>query len=276
MCGSSTGQKDVDILMNNQKAKILFTSPPYLDLRDYEGEKNLSVEHIALFIKKYRKYTDYQCVNLGLVRENHEIIQYWDEYIEVAKNEGYKLLAWNVWNKQMAGSIGMQSAMFPIVHEWIFVFGTEHLNINLTWEKKENNINKEKYRTVRQKDGSMKKSSRGDTSKPYKKMESVLSLYSETGSIRSKHPATFPVSLPSEYIQAMTKKDDIVIDAFGGSGSTLIAAEQLNRICYMMEIEGKYVDVIVNRYISFKESDDDVFLIRDGIQIPYKEVKKNE
>lgn len=61
---------------------------------------------------------------------------------------------------------------------------------------------------------------------------------------------------------------------FGGSSSTLIACEQLNRICYMMELNEKYIDVIVNRYISFKESDDDVFLIRDGIQIPYKEVKK--
>lgn len=65
-----------------------------------------------------------------------------------------------------------------------------------------------------------------------------------------------------------------MLDVFGGSGSTLIACEQLNRICYMMELNEKYVDVIVNRYINFKESDDDVFLIRDGIQIPYKEVKK--
>jgi len=44
----------------------------------------------------------------------------------------------------------------------------------------------------------------------------------------------------------------------------------------MMELDEKYIDVIVNRYIAFKGSDEDVFLIRDGVQIPYKEVKKNE
>ena len=61
-------------------------------------------------------------------------------------------------------------------------------------------------------------------------------------------------------------------DLFGGSGSTLIACEQLNRKCYMAELDPHYVDVIVQRYINLKGSNEDVYLIRDGKRIEYKDV----
>jgi len=61
-------------------------------------------------------------------------------------------------------------------------------------------------------------------------------------------------------------------DLFGGSGSTLIACEQLNRKCYMCELDEHYCDVIIQRYINFKGTDEDVFLLRDGKEIPYSEV----
>lgn len=251
MCGSSTDEADAARLMNGNSAKILFTSPPYSDMREYNGGKDLSVNNIARFIPAYRAYTDYQCVNLGLQRKDHEIVQYWDEYISTAKDCGYKLMAWNVWDKLMCGSIGQQSAFFPIRHEWIFVFGTEFYEINQTWAKKEESIKEAKQRYVRQADGSMKASGTGDMSNEYKKMESVLPLYAELGAIRSLHPATFPVGLPSEYIKAMTDKDDIVIEPFCGSGTTLIACEQLDRVCYGMELDPKYCDVIIKRWEKF-------------------------
>lgn len=249
MCGSSTDADNVKKLMNGAKAKILFTSPPYSDMREYEGGKDLSVANVAKFIPTYRPYTDYQCVNLGIQRKENEIVQYWDEYVDIAKQAGYKLMAWNVWDKTMAGSIGQQRAFFPIRHEWIFVFGNEFFEINGTWEKKEESVNrKATERKVRQPDGTMRFSTIGDTSNKYKQMESVLTLCSETGSIRADHPAVFPVGLPSEYIQAMTDADDNVIEPFGGSGSTLIACEQLKRNCYIMELEPKYCDVIIRRW----------------------------
>ena len=251
MCGSSTDFEDVTKLMNGKKAKMLFTSPPYSDMREYEGGKDLDVSNISTFIATYRNFTDYQCVNLGIQRKEHEIYPYWDEYIDVAKQSGYKLMSWNVWDKTMCGSIGQQSAFIPIRHEWIFVFGTEYYDINQTWEKKEESIREARSRVVRQKDGTTKASGTGDMTNKYKKMESVLYLCSETGKIRSLHPATFPVGLPSEYIQAMSDKDDIVIEPFCGSGTTLIACEQLGRCCYGMEMEPKYVDVIIARWEKF-------------------------
>ena len=179
-------------------------------------------------------------------------------------------MAWNVWDKLMCGSIGQQSAFFPIRHEWIFVFGTEFFEINQTWEKKEASIKEAGVRCVRQADGSMKASGTGDRTNKYKQMESVLPLFAELGEIRSLHPATFPVQLPSEYVQSLTNKDDIVIEPFCGSGTTLIACEQLDRICYAMELEPKYCDVIVNRYITVTGKQD-ITLIRNGKKIPVAE-----
>lgn len=252
MCGSSTNEADVAKLIDGEKARVLFTSPPYSDMREYEGGKNLDVANVAKFISAYRDYTNYQCVNLGIQRKNNEIYPYWDEYILKAKECGYKLLSWNVWDKTMCGSIGQQSAFIPIRHEWIFVFGTEVYEINKTWEKKEGSINiSKKHVLKRQTDGTTAPVSIGDTSSKYKKMESVIQRTPEQGRIRSEHPAVFPVGLPSEYIQAMTDKNDIVIEPFCGSGTTLIACEQLGRRCYGMELEPKYVDVIINRWEQF-------------------------
>ena len=251
MCGSSTDAKDIKRLMAGETARMLFTSPPYSDMREYEGGKDLAVEKIATFIEKYRDYTDYQCVNLGLQRKNHEIYPYWDEYIEIARKCGYKLLAWNVWDKLMCGSIGQQNAFFPLRHEWIFVFGTEFFEINQTWAKKEASIHEGRRRGVRQVDGSMTITNTGDMTNKFKQMESVLPMFAEMGAIRSLHPATFPVGLPSEYIQAMSDKGDIIIEPFCGSGTTVMACEQLDRRCFAMELEPTYVDVIIDRWEQF-------------------------
>lgn len=286
LCGSSTEQKDVDKLLAGKHSKLLFTSPPYSDMREYNGNKDLSVENISTFIDRYKSYADIQTVNLGIQRKKQEIVQYWDEYIEVAKQCGLKLLAWNVWDKMMCGSVGQQSAMVPIRHEWIFVFGEKPAKVNLTWAKKESSIYANGgRRKVRQADGSMKESTKGVTNKAYKKMESVVDIpeqtslesvtkqVSECGKIRSEHPATFPVFLPCEYIVAFTDKEDIVIEPFCGSGTTLIACEQLDRVCYGMELDPKYCDVILQRYINLTGTSKDVYRLNaDGTKTKYADL----
>lgn len=70
-----------------------------------------------------------------------------------------------------------------------------------------------------------------------------------------EHPTQKPVSLPALAINTMTKRDDVVFDVYLGSGSTLIACEQTDRICYGMELDPKYVDVIRKRYAKFIQPD---------------------
>ena len=86
------------------------------------------------------------------------------------------------------------------------------------------------------------------------------------------HATPKPIALCSRAIKSSSREGEIVLDVFGGSGSTLIACEQLNRKCYMAELDPKYCSVILQRYINFKGSDVDVFLLKDGEKIPYSEV----
>jgi DNA modification methylase len=84
------------------------------------------------------------------------------------------------------------------------------------------------------------------------------------------HPTMKPVALLAEAINNSSKSEDIIIDCFAGSGSTLVACEQTGRIAYLCEIDQKYCDVIVKRYITFKRSPDGVYRITpDGTQVSY-------
>jgi DNA modification methylase len=91
------------------------------------------------------------------------------------------------------------------------------------------------------------------------------------------HPSSKPVPLIAYLIKQCTQTNGLVLDGFLGSASTLIACEQLGRVCYGVELEPKFVDVAVKRYISFQEgSAEDVYVERDGKKIPYDKVEKTE
>jgi DNA modification methylase len=253
LCGDSTDSDAVAKLMNGNKAELLFTSPPYSDMREYNGEKDLSVSNLVEFITSFYQYCEYQVINLGIQRKNNDINEYWNDYIIKARDNGYKFLSWNVWAKPSAGSIGNQSAFFPIAHEWIFVFGKKFKDINRTCERTTSVKKERTHRKVRQADGSMKNSTVGFQG-ALKEMESVFYSNPELGAIRKDHPATFPIELPSEYIKAITNEGDLIAEPFTGSGSTMAASHQLNRKCYGMELDPKYCQVIVNRMIKLDPS----------------------
>lgn len=262
LCGDSTDSDQVVRLMNGEKAELLFTSPPYSDMREYNGDKDLSIENLIEFIPSFYPFTEYQVINLGIQRKDNEIVQYWDQYIQKAKDCGYKLLSWNVWNRENAGySIANITSMFVTQHEWIFVFGNNRKELNLTVENKEGG-NTRKSIANRQKDGSI-----------VKKDAPIIRVSRQLGTINTinpqlardefttKHPATFPIELPAEYIKAMTNETQILNDPFLGSGTTMVAAHQLNRKCYGMEIDEKYCQVILDR---MRKLDKDIEIKKNG------------
>ena len=250
MCGDSTSKEAVDILMDGEASELLFTSPPYSDMREYNGGKDLSIGNLINFIPTFSNYANYQVINLGIQRKNNEIVQYWDDYISKAKETGYKLLSWNIWNRENAGfSVANITAMFAIQHEWLFVFGKERKGINLTIQNKEGG--KQRKETAnRQKDGSIKKS-KSPQIRHKRQLGTVNTINPQLARSEVKHPAMFPVELPEEYIKAMTQENDVISDPFLGSGTTLIAAEKTKRKCYGMELDPKYCDVIVKRWEDF-------------------------
>ena len=86
-----------------------------------------------------------------------------------------------------------------------------------------------------------------------------------------EHPTMKPVALMAYPIQNSSMSHCIVLDSFLGSGSTLVACQQTDRICYGIELDEKFVDVIVKRYIN-ECGDNGVFVLRNGKKIPYAEV----
>ena len=89
-----------------------------------------------------------------------------------------------------------------------------------------------------------------------------------------EHPTMKPIPLLAYPIMNSSLTNSVVLDPFGGSGSTLIACEQSERICCTVELDEKFCDVIVNRYIELIGSADGVSVERDGVTFSYKEVTK--
>jgi len=241
LCGDSTKADDVARLMDGEKADLCFTSPPYSDQRTYNSA-DVSLEKLIKFLPLAIECSVMQCVNLGISRKKNRIVRYWDQYIDTAEASGSLFLSWNVWSRHgFGGSVGNMTAMFPIEHEWILVFGKERKEINKTVPNKHGG--KLASRTNRAANGIMSES-RDCEINLNGKLGSVFVSDFERGN--NKHPAMFPVKFPAAYIQACSNIS--VYDPFLGSGTTLIAAEQLGRKCYGMEISPQYCDVIVKRW----------------------------
>ena len=90
--------------------------------------------------------------------------------------------------------------------------------------------------------------------------------------VNDLHPTMKPLELVGRALKNSSKNGEKIIDLFGGSGSTMIAAEQINRTAYLMELDEKYTDVIVKRMLRFIQTYDNCYLIRDGIKTPLKEI----
>lgn len=91
----------------------------------------------------------------------------------------------------------------------------------------------------------------------------------------ANHPTSKPLDLLGYPIGNSTQENAIVIDTFGGSGSTLMACEQMNRTCCTMELDEKYASVILRRYVDDTGNADGVYVIRDGKKLPYTALVKD-
>ncbi len=86
------------------------------------------------------------------------------------------------------------------------------------------------------------------------------------------HPTMKPISLMGDLLKYSSIKGQNVLDPFGGSGSTLVACDELGRNAFLNELDETYVDVIVKRYINLKGTNENCYLLRDGIKTPLSEI----
>jgi len=243
MCGDSRGD-DVKSFLD-RRIELCFTSPPYSDLRDYESEpfdwENLMVSTFQQLIALEPVHI---IVNLGLVHKQRTVDVYWRGWLDNCINAGWPLFGWYVWDKGQ-GLPGNWNGRLAPAHEFVFHFNNVKSQAR-KWVKAQTKSDQNpNTHTFRQKDGSLRPATSPNAmGQAYKIPDSVIRTPHHIGSDIG-HPAMMGVGLAVFCIETWATEN--VYDPFLGSGTTMVAAEQLGRICYGMEIEPKYVAVALER-----------------------------
>lgn len=221
LCGSATDPKDLKVLFEDRKADMWLTDPPYNV--DYVGKNkaamkiendNMTNDQFREFLKDSYKTAD-EFMKPGAVF-----------YIWHADSEGYNF-------RGAASDIGWKVRQC------------------LIWKKSSMVMGRQDYHWIHEpclygwKEGTHLWATD-------RKQTTVMEFQKPTNN--DIHPTMKPVELMAYQITNNTKQEDIVLDSFLGSGSTLIAAEKTGRICYGLELDPKYVDVIVQRYVDYVDN----------------------
>jgi len=242
MCGDATNPDDVEKLMDGKKANLVLTDPPYNV--DFESASGLKIQN-----DKQDNDTFYNFLAASFKNMAEHTAPGGSIYVFHADTEGlnfrkafieagFHLSGVCIWKKN---SLVLGRSPYNWIHEPI-LFG---------WLRG----GKHRWFTGRS------ETTVWNYDKPKKNGE---------------HPTMKPVPLLCYPIKNSSQVNGIVMDLFGGSGSTLIACEQIDRICHTLELDPKYATVIVKRYIEQAGYDEDVYLLREGEKVPFKEVPVQE
>lgn len=238
VCGDSTSPDTYELLMDNRKANLVVTDPPYNV--NYEAQagkiKNDNMEDNEFYTFLLDSFTN---MKEWMERDSSIYVFHADtegyNFRKAFRDAGFYLSGVCIWAKQslVLGRSPYQWKHEPILYGWLK-------------EGKHNWYADRKQSTI------------WNFDRPSK---------------NTLHPTMKPVGLIAYPVQNSSMSNCLVLDPFGGSGSTLIACEQTNRICNIVELDEKYTDVIVKRYIELVGTDSDVYLIRNGEKKPFKEVE---
>lgn len=211
MCGDSTKEEDVEKIMNGDKADMVFTDPPY----GYKYQSNM------------RTKTD----KFDVLINDDKILDFMKPLKQVTDGFVFICTTWKVLDK------------------WLPLFNKYYdLSNMIIWNKGGGGIGDLKHTFST--DYEIILCSNNGNEITGKRIGSVWSIQKDNANDYI-HATQKPVELSATSILNTTNENDVVLDLFGGSGSTLIACEQLNRKCYMMELDPKYVDVIIKRWEDF-------------------------
>lgn len=239
VCGDSTKEDTYAALMDGRKANLVITDPPYNV--NYEGTAG-KIKNDNMAADKFYQFLFDAFSNMANVMADDASIYVFHadteglNFRKAFADAGFYLSGCCIWKKQ---SLVLGRSPYQWQHEPV-LYG---------WKKK----GKHQWYTGR------KESTIWEFDKPKR---------------NGDHPTMKPVPLLAYPIRNSSMVNSVVLDPFGGSGSTLIACEQTDRICLTIELDEKFCDVIVKRYIEQVGSDDGVYVVRDGKKIPYSELVK--
>ena len=239
MCGDSTVITDVEKLMGGEKADLLLTDPPYNVAYEGKTEEKLTIKNDK--------------------QDDSQFLQFLNDCFSCAFSvlkEGASFYVWHADSEGLNFRLAIKNAGLT-------------LKQNLIWVKNSMVLGRQDYQWRHEPCLYGWKEGAAHNWYSDRKQTTILEFDRPTKS--KEHPTMKPIALFAYQLGNSTKRGGLVLDLFGGSGTSIIASEQTGRKCYTMELDEHYCDVILQRYINFKGSDADVFLLKDGKKIPYSE-----
>lgn len=240
MCGDATSEEDVATLMDGARANLMLTDPPYgVSFTSYSG---LTIKNDSIKGNEFYQFLLAAFTNMKAHMEKGASAYCFHADTEGLTfrqsfvDAGFHLAGVCIWvkNSLVLGRSDYQWQHEPVLYG--FLKNGKH-----TW------YSDRKQTTIWNYD------------KPKRNAD---------------HPTSKPLDLLGYPIGNSTQENGIVIDTFGGSGSTLIACEQMNRICYMLELDEKYASVILRRYVENTGDAENVWCERNGKKVKYADVVK--
>lgn len=257
ICGDAADASVVAALMQGERARLCFTSPPYGNQRDYttSGIADWDALMRGVFAQLPMADDAQVLVNLGLIHRDNEFVPYWDGWLGWMRTQGWRRFAWYVWD-QGPGMPGDWAGRFAPSFEFVFHFNRASRKPNKIVPCKhagqESHLRSDGSSTaMRSKEGEVGGwTHAGQPTQDTRIPDSVIRVMRHKGKIGQDidHPAVFPVALPQFVIEAYSDEGDLVFEPFGGSGTTMLAAQRTGRICRTVEIAPEYVDVAVRRF----------------------------
>lgn len=251
MCGDSTNADDVEALMAGDAADILITDPPYNV--DYEGKTKdkLKIENDSMNDDTFRQFLVDAFTNADGAMKEGAVFYIWHADSEgynfrgACRDAGWKVRQCLIWNKN-SFVMGRQDYHWkhePCLYGW--KDGAAHYFID----------DRTQATVYEDKGIDLKKMKKDEMQQLLKKLlsdkQSTTVINEDRPSASSMHPTMKPIKLIARLLRNSSRQEELVLDLFGGSGSTLMACEQLNRKCYTMEYDPRYVDVIIQRWEEF-------------------------
>lgn len=244
MCGDSTKSADIEKLMNGKLAEMIWTDPPYNV--DYEGSGGLKIQNDNMENDKFYSFLYDSFVSMYAVLQEGgaSYIAHADtegrNFRAAFEDAGFLMKQCIIWvkNSMVLGRQDYQWQHEPILYGW--KPGAAHRWYGM-FDKK----------TIIDDELDIKKLKKEELQQIVTQFINGIQttiVRNDKPSRSSDHPTMKPVELIVKFLLNSSKKEDIILDPFLGSGSTLIASEKTGRICYGMELDPKYVDVIIKRW----------------------------
>ncbi len=242
MCGDATSEEDVATLMDGKKANLIVTDPPYNVA--FESSDGLSIKNDKMDGNKFYEFLLSAFKNMAahLEKGGSAYVFHADteglNFRKAFVDAGFHLSGCCIWvkNSLVLGRSDYQWQHEPVLYG--FLQNGKHY-----WSK----------------NAGRSQTTIWNFDKPKK---------------NKNHPTSKPLDLLAYPIGNSSQENAIVIDTFGGSGSTLMTCEQTNRICHTMELDEKYASVILRRYVEDTDDADNVYVIRNGEKLMYSDLVK--